>query len=482
MTKKRVFGLFSIVMLMMVAAGSRVLAQTFSPLYSFNSMPPTSDPLGFPYHGTLAQGQDGNLYSTSSNGGSQQFNAGSVFYMSQTGGLSVLDAFDPTAGAGCSGPWSVLTLGSDGNFYGALISCPGSVSGEIFSVTPSGVVNPLYNFTGGADGGQPAATPIEGSDGNFYGTTLVGGGDANCGTIYQMTPAGALTTLHVFDRTNGCGNYAPLVEGNDGNSYGVTSTSGNNSGLVFTITPAGVYTVLFNFGGTKGNGPTGPLALGTDGNFYGTTQGGGVGNTAFGVVFKLTPAGVFKILHTFHTDSGDGYAPLAGLVQASDRYFYGVTSQGGTSPNCGNGINSVCGTIFRISSKAGSYATLYNFDGTTGASPMINLVQHTSGILYGLASFGGTYDSGDFYSLNAGLKPNVGLVSTSGAVGSTIGILGQGFTGTKKVTFTGARAAITVVSDTYITATVPSGARTGFVNVKTPTITLRSNKKFRVTP
>ena len=485
MAKKQVSGLFVFVVLALTITGSTAQAQTLSLLYSFNNTPPISDPLGFTYPGTLAQGQDGNLYSTSENGGSQ-LNSGSFFSMSQTGALLAVNPFNPDGDAGCSDPWTGVTLGSDGNYYGALISCSfGSGSGYVFSITPSGGVNLLYNFTGGSDGSQPAGTPIEGSDGNFYGTTLHGGGEADCGTIYQMTPAGALTTLHILDGTDGCASYAPLVEGNDGNFYGVTSSGGSSGGgygVVFKITPAGMYNVLVNFVGPNGAGSIGPLTLGSDGNFYGTAQSGGVGSAAWGIVFKMTPAGKLKVLHTFTSGSGDGYAPLAGLVQATDGNFYGVTSQGGTSPNCSNGVNGDCGTIFRISSKQGSYAVLYNFDGTTGSSPEITLLQHTNGTLYGLATYGGTYDSGTFFSLNAALKPFVSLVSTSGAVGSTIGILGQGFTGATRVSFAGARAAFAVVSDSYLTATVPSSAKLGFVTVKTTTGTLKSNKKFRVTP
>ncbi len=484
MTKKQVSGFCTLTMLILTIAAANTVAQAqFSLLYSFNNTPPTSDPLGFTFPGTIAQGQDGNVYSTSPNGGSQQFNAGSVFSMSQTGTLLVLHGFNPNTDAGCSSPWSGLTLGTDGNFYGALASCTfGNGSGEVFSITPSGGLNLLYNFTGGSDGGQPITTPVEGSDGNFYGTTLVGGGVANRGTIYKMTPAGSVTTLHAFDGTDGCGSYAPLVQGNDGNFYGMASSCGSNGlGVVFKVTPAGVYTVLRNFTGPNGAFPRGPLVLGSDGNFYGTTEQGGVGTSAFGIAFKITPVGKLTVLHTFTSNSGDGYAP-EGMVQATDGNFYGVTSQGGTSPNCTNGANNVCGTIFRINSTGSSYAVLYNFDSTTGSLPEITLLQHTNGIFYGLATFGGTYNSGTFYSLNVGLGQFVRLVSTSGVVGATVEILGQGFTGTKKVSFSGASAAFSVVSDTYLTATVPGGAKTGNVTVTTPSTTLKSSTKFRVTP
>src|SRR5579859_5535751 len=240
--KKQISGLCALAMFLLTiaAADTAAHAQTFSALYSFNNTPGSADPLGFTYPGTMAQGRDGNMYSTSENGGGP-LNAGSFFNMSPTGALSVLYAFDPNNDAGCSSPWSGLTLGSDGNFYGALGSCTfGNGSGEVFSITPSGVINLLYNFTGGSDGSEPFTAPVEGLDGNFYGTTLAGGGTSNCGTIYRITPVGSLTTLHTFDQTDGCASYAPLVLGTDGNFYGTTETGGNvnhpNAGVVFKIT------------------------------------------------------------------------------------------------------------------------------------------------------------------------------------------------------------------------------------------------------
>ena len=104
------------------------------------------------------------------------------------------------------------------------------------------------------------------------------------------------------------------------------------------------------------------------------------------------------------------------------------------------------------------------------------------GILFGLTTFGGTYSEGTFYSLDMRSKPFAGLVVSSGAAGTTIGIPGQGFTGTKKVRFTGGEATFTVITDTYLTATVPNAAKTGFVSVVTPGGTLKTNKKFIVTP
>jgi uncharacterized repeat protein (TIGR03803 family) len=471
-------------MLCLGLASHRVHAQAFTSLYSFNDDGGRNDtdPLDFTDPGTLAQGQDGNIYTTSAAGGSN-VNGGTFFKMSPAGVLSVLYAFDPNNDAECSAPWSGVSLGSDGNFHGSLITCEvGFGSGYVFAITPTGGLNLQHNFMGTGDGSQPATAPVEGRDGNYYGTTLHVNEAQGCGTIYQITPAGSLTTLHQFTGLDGCGSYAPLTLASDGNFYGVAAGGGaHNDGVVFTVTTTGQYSVIYNFEASQGGGgmstPTGTLVQGSDGYLYGTAEGG-IGGNAYGVVFKISTKGKLKVLHTFDPTTGDGADPIAGLVQANDGNFYGVTTQGGTSSNCSNG----CGIIFRINSKGTIYSKLYDFDGTTGSDPLISLLQHSNGTLYGLACFGGTYNSGVFFNLNAGLSPLATLVSTSGPVGATIGILGQGFTGTKKVMFAGGAASFTVISDAYLTAMVPASAKLGYVSVKTPVGTLKSSKKFIVTP
>ncbi len=180
------------------------------------------------------------------------------------------------------------------------------------------------------------------------------------------------------------------------------------------------------------------------------------------------------MLHNFPDPNypNDGCSPDAGLVQATDGNFYGVTVAGGTT---GNGV------IFQIT-PAGAYSILYNFDGTHGANPESTPMQHTNGKIYGLTYGGGTCRQGVVYSFDMGLGPFVSLVSTTGKVGKTVEVLGQGFTGTTAVSFNGTAATFKVGSDTYLKATVPSGATTGSVTVTTPGGTLTSNKPFRVTP
>jgi uncharacterized repeat protein (TIGR03803 family) len=218
---------------------------------------------------------------------------------------------------------------------------------------------------------------------------------------------------------------------------------------------------------------------GNDGNYYGTTSEGG--SSIYGTVFKITPSGKLTILHSF-TGSPDGAVPNAGLVLANDGNFYGVTQEGGNSTNCQSG----CGTIFKMT-PSGTLTILYNFDLITGYMPEVTLIQHTNGILYGDTVIGGTSTEcgqgcGVFFSMNVGLKPLAHLVLTAGKVGSQVEILGQGFTGTSAVSFNGIAAEFSVASDTYLTATVPSGAKTGSVTITTPGGALTSNRPFRITP
>lgn len=210
----------------------------------------------------------------------------------------------------------------------------------------------------------------------------------------------------------------------------------------------------------------------SDGNFYGTTQGGGAGN-GYGVVFKMDQTGAVAILYSFQGGK-DGGSPDAGLVQATDGNLYGVTLGGGGAANSG--------VLFQITT-GGTYKPLHTFSSQTGDSPQAALLQHTNGLLYGTLELGGRFGFGSVYSLNLGLGPFVALVNNAGKVGQSAQILGQQLTGTTSVTFNGVKAtSFTVVSDTYMTAVVPSGAATGKLTVTTPTRTLTSNVNFQIIP
>ena len=208
----------------------------------------------------------------------------------------------------------------------------------------------------------------------------------------------------------------------------------------------------------------------TDGNFYGTTiRGGSIG---YGTVFRITATGVLTTLHNF--DQTDGYYPLGTLIEATDGSFYGTTEFGGTDQVC----FEACGTLFRI--VGGELTTLYSWGSSYGVYPLSGITQDTNGTLYGENSAGGSGGKGTIYALNVGLGPFVETQPTMGQVGSAVVILGTNLTGTTSVTFNGTSATFSVVSDTEITTTVPTGATTGPVQVTTLSGTLTSNVVFRV--
>jgi uncharacterized repeat protein (TIGR03803 family) len=452
----------------------------YNVLYNFGVDGSITDPCSPQNSGIIAQGQDGNLYSTTNMCG--QYDGGTMFEVTPSGTFSLNFTF-PNGGP--ANPFSGLTLDpASGNFYGTTTAGGTVGDGVLFSITPAGSLTVLHSFTGGTDGYTAWAPPIIATDRNLYGTSRRGGNTVSCGNgcgvVWKMTPSGALVWSHEFDLPHGFGPFAPLVEGADGNFYGTTNEGGTGQGfgqgVVFKITPAGKPAVLHSFVGPDGQYPQGPLIQGSDGNFYGTTIVGGA--NGYGVVFKITPSGSLTVLHSM-SQATDGGNPYAGLVQASDGNFYGVNQSGGLNGG---------GTLFKITPK-GILTVLHNFDGTHGAQPFVTLIQHTNGTLYGDTFVGGTGSQqncgmgscGVFFSYNAGLKPFIKLLSAAGKVGDKIGILGQAFNNTSVVKFNGVKAtSITVSGTTFIMATVPVGTLDGYVTVTTGGTTLKSLQKFLV--
>jgi uncharacterized repeat protein (TIGR03803 family) len=389
-------GFCALTVVLLICAGTTPVAQAqiYTNLFNFDDehgADPQNPQL-------LAQGRDGNLYGTAPNGNK----GGTVFRFTPDGTPKVLSYFDGINGARS---YSGLTLGTDGDFYGTTFIGGSNRDGTIFRITPAGSLKRLYDFTSGQT--SPTAPPIEAADGDFYGTS----GES----AYRLTRGGAFAFLATLPG----GSTSPLLQAMNGNFYGTTNSGGtSNNGTVFTMTAQGIVTVIFNF---DNHVPAfdGPLIQGTDGNFYGTTYGGG--DNKSGIVFKLTPKGVVTALHSFPdpTYPDDGAHPYAGLLQASDGNFYGVTFNGGTM---GYGI------IFEITA-AGDYSILYNFDPATGSNPASTPMQHTNGTMYGLTEAGGLGD-GAAYSFSLGLPPFVRLQPTLGKAGTVIEFLGQGFTGT----------------------------------------------------
>jgi uncharacterized repeat protein (TIGR03803 family) len=206
------------------------------------------------------------------------------------------------------------------------------------------------------------------------------------------------------------------VQGGDGNFYGTTSQGGtNNDGIIFRISPGGVYTNLYSFAGapTDGGAPYAGLVLGRDGNFYGTTAGGGT-NIYGGTVFRFNPNTSSETLLYSFDSYPDGNTPQAALVQGSDGNFYGTTAEGGTN------LNSYDGTIFRIS-PGGSYTNFHTFVGypSDGQNPPA-LVQGSDGNYYGTTLYGGSEDAGFVYRLTVPLSSPANQISAIQVAGANV--------------------------------------------------------------
>jgi uncharacterized repeat protein (TIGR03803 family) len=316
--------------------------------------------------------------------------------------LTTLHSFNGTDGYG---PTAGLVQATNGDLYGTTYGEALFSFGTVFKITPSGALTSLYSFcpqNGCADGAHPGATLVQATNGDFYGTTQQGGVGASCsnspgcGTAFKITPTGTLTTLYSFCTQTGC------PDGGEPSAGLVQAANGDLYGTTY-------------LGGAHGDGtvfkitPSGTLttlhsfdftdganpAAGLVQAVDGNLYGTTLGGGTGGTVFKMRPAGTLTTLYSFCSQAGcpDGNTPFAGLVQASDGDFYGTTGGGGSKSS---------GTVFKITSN-GVLTTLYSFCSQSkcadGGSPDAGLVQATDGNLYGTTSGGGTYDKGTVFNI-----------------------------------------------------------------------------------
>jgi uncharacterized repeat protein (TIGR03803 family) len=275
-----------------------------------------------------------------------------------------------------------LMQGGGGNFYGADYRGGSNGLGSIFRMTPQGALKILFSFDG-ATGMGPGGQLVEGRDGYLYGTT-VGGGARNSGTAFKMRLDGTLQTLHTFCQQSGCADgalpNAGLIRGLDGSYYGTTSYF--HPGVAFRIGPQGTYAILHRFNHAfehlpNGLGkPSGPLLQASDGNLYGISLGGGPYRPG-GAIFTVTPQGQAKLFHVFGAVKTEGTYPAEALIQAADGDLYGVTISGGAY---GGGV------VFKISLQ-GSYQKIYDFP-AGGHQSYGGVIQASDGNLWGVMTGG----------------------------------------------------------------------------------------------
>lgn len=311
-----------------------------------------------------------------------------------------------------------MTLGSDGNLYGTTVfGGSNGNGGTVFRLTPKGRYKVLYDFcsqsncTDGANG----EWLTQASDGNFYGQTF-GGGSADSGTIFEITPSGQFTSLYSWcsqaNCTDGATPQSALVQASDGSFWGTTISGGaNGMGTVFKFVPGSTPQVMYSFcaqsGCTDGSFPFTGLTLANDGNFYGVTAEGGTDGSncglsgyGCGTVFRITPGGSLTTIYTFCTQStcSDGAIPQGQMIQASDGHLYGSTDVGGVKQFGGDGQ----GTVFKISLD-GKLKTVYAFcpgsNCTDGIGPESGVIQGADGKFYGTALLGGPGGWGNVFRL-----------------------------------------------------------------------------------
>lgn len=362
-----------------------------------------------PYAG-LIMDNAGNLYGTSSSGGSSNCigGCGTVFELTpHDGGYaeSVLYAF--SAGSDGASPEAGLIMDHAGNLYGTTTAGgrTGCVTGcgTVFRLAPNGsggyTESVLYAFTDGSDGATPEAGLVMDSTGNLYGTAMSGG--IGEGVVFELTPNGSggytESILYNFSGnvTGEMNPNAPLLMDNAGDLYGMTAVGGGYSyqsgcGSVFRLAPngSGGYTEadLYTFGSCSVTevGPDAGLVMDSAGNLYGTKYEDGSE-----IVFELAPNGsggyTESSLDSLPGGPRGGSGPYGGVIMDSAGDLYGTSYQGG-------GAN--VGTVFKLTPNgSGGYtaSTVYSFAAANvdGANPSGPLIMDSAGNLYGTTVNGG---------------------------------------------------------------------------------------------
>ena len=363
-------------------------AGSHRPIYAFGSGTAGD---GMSPYGSLVMDTAGNLYGTTSGGGAAGM--GTVYRITPSGTESVIYSFK--GGTDGQAPQAGLCIDAAGNLYGTTTSGGTNKAGTVFELSAAGTESVLHHFTGGTDGSEPLGGLVLDAAGNLYGTTLLGGGSANVGVVFELVPStGVLTVLHAFGSVTGDGTYpsATLLLDPSGNLYGTTEFGGSGSGgTVFKVNPATrTETIVYDFkGGTDGGNPLyAGVVLDASGNLYGTTFGGGAAGA--GTVFRIAPDGTKTTLYNF-AGGTDGSAPTWGVTLDNAGNLYGTAYNGGTSGY---------GAVFRVT-PSGTESVAYSFIGSgDGQYPNGGLIRDGNGHLYGVTESGGSKATGTVFQID----------------------------------------------------------------------------------
>jgi uncharacterized repeat protein (TIGR03803 family) len=440
--------------------------------------------------GGLTQTADGTFYGTTHYGSIYKFNLPVAPTLTKVTSIYKLDS------AHGYGPRAALIVGLDGNLYGTMSSGGASGGGNVFKITPNGVFTILLEFTSAATGLHPYCTLTQGANGTLYGTTLQGGVNDQ-GTVFALTPAGAVLWTRALTAAQGASPRQGLVFGHDGNLFGTASAGGAAGlGTVYKVSTAGVVSNIFSFTASTGGHPYSPLTSGPNGVLYGATTSGGP--QGYGTLYRVTSGGPSLL---YAVDGWIGARISTGLTFGPDGNFYG-TAQSGSQSGAGSVfvLDVNIPVIDRFNTTAGKGVTIVilgtNFETATSVTingapasfSVLNDNRITAVVPAGAASTGnivvttpnGTSTKGTFTVAPA--PTMTGIHPGSGHVGAAVSLTGANFTGVTSFLFNGKPAQFTVASPTLIYTTVPQGATTGPVKITSPGGTATSSISFQVTP
>jgi len=258
----------------------------YTKLLDFNGLEKGLNP-----QGSLVEASDGKLYGMTRLGGMN--GRGVLFSYDPINNIYLkhLD-FNGIGGNGAY-PFGSLIEASDGKLYGMTREGGTSGNGVLFSYDPiTSTFTKLLDFDGTNNGRYPYGDLVEAADGKLYGMTSFGG-TTGYGVLFSYDRLNTLFTKHLdFDVTaNGSSPQGSLIQASDGKLYGVTNSGGTNfSGVLFSFDPTtSIFIKYLDFDSNlNGSSPYGSLLNGSNGNLYGMTANGGVNGR--GVLFEFNPA------------------------------------------------------------------------------------------------------------------------------------------------------------------------------------------------
>jgi len=309
-----------------------------SPIYSFGSQ----EDDGYAPYSRVVFGPGGLLYGTTSYGGAYGY--GTVFSLRPPASAckAVLCPWDETilysftGGADGAVPqFGDLTFDQAGNIYGTTSGGGSSRAGAVFRLTRSGsgwTESVIWNFTNHSDGGGPYGGVVFDSAGNLYGATSFGGSGFS-GTVYELSPTQSgwsETTLYSFTAQTGAGS-GGLVMDAHGNLFGITGGLDGGISAAYELTPQNgswSFTVLQNFGDEYIGAVAAPT-LDSHGNLYGPLPT--LGDDFTGEIFQLTPSGSRWVYRPFYQFNGnDASLPLGAVTFDASGNMYGTGIGGGS--------------------------------------------------------------------------------------------------------------------------------------------------------